>query len=38
MGLVAAADVIGERGWVRAIVPLFERAAKGDLYGASSRS
>jgi hypothetical protein len=31
--LVAAADVIGERGWVRAIVPLFERAAKGDLYG-----
>jgi HEAT repeat protein len=32
--LLAAADVIGERGWVRAIVPLFERAARGDLYEA----
>lgn len=32
--LVAAADVIGEQGWSKAIVPLFERAAKGDLYGA----
>lgn len=31
--LVAAADVIGERGWVRAVVPVFERAARGDLYG-----
>jgi hypothetical protein len=31
--LLAAADVIGERGWARGIVPLFERAAKGDLYG-----
>jgi hypothetical protein len=31
--LLAAAKVIGERGWVKAIVPLFERAAKGDLYG-----
>jgi hypothetical protein len=30
---VATSTVIGERGWVRAIVPLFERAAKGDLYG-----
>lgn len=30
--LIAAADVIGERGWVRAIVPVFERAARGDLY------
>jgi hypothetical protein len=30
--LLAAADVIGERGWVRGVVPVFERAAKGDLY------
>jgi plasmid stabilization system protein ParE len=30
--LLAAADVIGERGWVKAIVPVFERAARGDLY------
>lgn len=30
--LIAAADVIGERGWVRAVVPVFERAARGDLY------
>jgi len=30
--LIAAADVIGERGWVRAVAPLFERAARGDLY------
>ena len=25
--LLAAADVIGERGWVRAVVPVFERVA-----------
>jgi HEAT repeat protein len=31
--LLAAADVIGERGWVRAVVPVFERVARGDLYG-----
>jgi HEAT repeat protein len=30
--LLAAADVIGERGWFAAIVPVFERAASGDLY------
>jgi HEAT repeat protein len=30
--LLAAADVIGERGWVRAVVPVFERVARGDLY------
>lgn len=30
--LLAAADVIGERGWIRGVVPAFERAAKGDLY------
>jgi HEAT repeats len=30
--LIAAADVIGERGWVRGVVPVFERAARGDLY------
>ena len=30
--LLAAADVIGERGWIKAIVPVFERAARGDLY------
>jgi len=31
--LIAAANVIGEMGWVVAIVPLYERAAAGDLYG-----
>jgi HEAT repeat protein len=30
--LVAAADVIGERGWIQGVVPIFERAARGDLY------
>jgi hypothetical protein len=30
--LLAAADVIGERGWVKAVVPVFERVARGDLY------
>ena len=30
--LLAAADVIGELGWVRAVVPVFERVARGDLY------
>jgi HEAT repeat protein len=30
--LLAAADVIGERGWARSVVPVFERAARGDLY------
>jgi hypothetical protein len=30
--LLAAADVIGERGWIRGVVPVFERAARGDLY------
>jgi hypothetical protein len=30
--LIAAADVIGERGWIRGVVPVFERAARGDLY------
>jgi hypothetical protein len=30
--LLAAADVIGERGWVAAIVPVFERVARGDLF------
>jgi hypothetical protein len=32
--LLAAADVVGERGWVRAVVPVFERVARADLYGA----
>jgi hypothetical protein len=29
--LLAAADVIGERGRVAAVVPVFERVARGDL-------
>jgi HEAT repeats len=32
--LLAAADVIGERGWVKAVVPIFEQAARGDLFEA----
>lgn len=33
MRLVAAADVVGERGWRSAISLIFERAARGDLFG-----
>ena len=29
---VAAADVIGDRGWRDAVSPVFERAARGDLF------
>jgi hypothetical protein len=30
--LIAMADVVGDRGWKRAVGPIYERAALGDLF------